>query len=95
MFARVETILKAAARYDPERMKGLLTSQSQEVRRLRPLVEENRALHSLVTVTAETLDDMAERLSTHNLLGVRRSDLSGKDLDMVKQGLEQIRVGWV
>jgi hypothetical protein len=94
MFSRVETLLRAADHYEPERMKSLLNSQSQEVRRLLPLVEGNRAVSTQVSITADILEEVATRVSTHNLLGVRRSELSGKDREMVQKELSQMRQGW-
>jgi uncharacterized protein DUF6882 len=94
MSARVETLLKALDRYDPERIKSLLKSQSQEVHRLVLLVKGNQAVGSLLTITAETLEDLATRISTQNMLGVHRTNLTSRDRELLKEELSQIRLSW-
>ncbi|MCA9781550.1 MAG: hypothetical protein KC800_32755, partial [Candidatus Eremiobacteraeota bacterium] len=53
MLARVETIRKAATHMEPDRFKGLLTSQSQEVRRLAQLADGNAPLSAAIIQTAD------------------------------------------
>ena len=94
MISRVETLLRASEHYEPDRMRSLLRSQGQEVERLLPLVNPSSSIHSLMLGTAEALNGLSTRVSTHNLLGVRRSDLSRKDQEMMETELSEIRLSW-
>ena len=94
MLARLETIRKAAKHMEPERFKGLLLSQSQEVRRLTQLVQESPHLSSAITETAETLKSLAERVETHRMLGLERSELSGKNREQLQKALAEIETLW-
>ena len=79
---------------EPERFRGLLVSQSQEVRRLTPLVQESPNLRSALTVTAESLKSLAEQVETHRLLGIERSELSGKNREQLQKSLADIEALW-
>ncbi len=94
MMARVGTLRKAAKHMDPERFKGLLTSQSQEVRRLTQLVQESPKLSAAMTDTADALKSVAEKIETHRMLGLERSELSGKNREQLEKALVEIEAFW-
>lgn len=94
MLSRVKTLLKAVQHYEPERVKSMLTAQGQEVERLLPLVETHRATKTLLQTSAETLYTLADRISTHNLVGGRRSEVRSKDRDLLEKELSQLSANW-
>jgi len=94
MLARLETIRRAARHMEPERFRGLLVSQSQEVRRLTQLVQESPNLRAALTATAESLKSLAEQVETHRLLGIERSELSGKNREQLQKSLADIGALW-
>jgi hypothetical protein len=79
---------------EPERFKGLLISQSQEVRRLTQLVQGSPHLSSVITDSAETLKSLAEQVETHRLLGLERSELSGKNREQLQKALVELEALW-
>ena len=94
MLGRLETIRKAARHMEPERFKGLLVSQSQEVRRLTQLVQDSPELSSAITATSETFKSLAEQVETHRLLGIERSELSGKNREQLQKSMAEIELLW-
>jgi hypothetical protein len=94
MLARFKAVEQALKIRQPERLKDLFLSQSQEVERLLSLFENNTNGELKVQKTADTLRAMGDSITTRTLLGGNRSHLRSRESERLLNSIQSLQELW-